>query len=116
MNVQFDTDSARTRPEHREEVLEVVRFMREYPQTRVTIEGHTDDRGDAAYNRNLSQRRAQAIADMLVADFGIPASRVSAIGYGESRPVATNDTVEGRQRNRRVVGVVEATVETRQPD
>lgn len=111
LNVQFDTDSSITRPEHRAEVRKVVDFMEEYPQTRVTIEGHTDSDGDAVYNRHLSQRRAQAIAEMIIQEFGISRSRVSAIGYGEDRPIATNDTAEGRQRNRRVVGVVEATVE-----
>jgi len=86
--------------------------MQKYPETQVTIEGHTDSRGSAEYNRNLSQQRADAIAGILKDRFGVPAARVTAIAYGESRPIDTNDTAEGRQRNRRVVGVVEATVET----
>jgi len=110
LDVKFDVDSAETRPDHRAEVAEIHRFMTEYPQTRVTIEGHTDDTGAADYNEDLSQRRADAIAQMLIVDFDIDADRVSAIGYGEERPVATNETTEGRQQNRRVVAVVEATV------
>lgn len=112
LNVQFDFDSAAARPGHRAEVKRVYDFMRQYPQTKVTIEGHTDSRGSAEYNKNLSQRRANTIAEMLTSDFNVEADRVSAIGYGEERPVASNDTDEGRQDNRRVVGVVEADVET----
>ena len=110
--VQFDRNSAEARPEHVAEVRKVFEFMEKYPQTRVTIEGHTDSRGSAEYNRNLSQQRADTIANILKNRFGVSASRVSAVGYGESRPIDTNDTAEGRQRNRRVVGVVETSVET----
>jgi OOP family OmpA-OmpF porin len=111
LNVQFDNNSSDARPEHGAAVRRVFTFMQQYPATSVTIEGHTDSRGSAEYNRDLSQRRADTIADLLVNDFGIARSRVKAIGYGETRPIETNDTAEGRQNNRRVVGVVEATVE-----
>lgn len=111
LNVQFDFDSAKARPGHRSEVKRVYDFMREYPQTKVTIEGHTDSRGSNEYNQKLSQRRANTIANMLTTEFNIDADRVTAIGYGEERPVASNDTDEGRQDNRRVVGVVEANIE-----
>lgn len=111
LKVEFELNSADTRPEHREEVARVYQFMQEYPGTRVTIEGHTDSLGNADYNRDLSQRRAQSVADMLINDFGMSASRVNAMGYGEDRPVASNETAEGRQQNRRVVGVVETVVE-----
>ena len=112
LNVQFDFDSAAARPEHRAEVKRVYDFMREYPQTKVTIEGHTDSRGSADYNKDLSQRRADTIAEMLTTDFSLSSDRVSAVGYGEERPIASNETDEGRQANRRVVGVVEANVES----
>lgn len=111
LNVQFDFDSAAARPGHRAEVKRVYDFMRQYPQTKVTIEGHTDSLGSAEYNKNLSQRRANTIANMLTTDFNVDADRVTAVGYGEDRPVASNDTDAGRQENRRVVGVVEADVE-----
>jgi OOP family OmpA-OmpF porin len=67
----------------------------------ITIEGHTDSRGDEAYNRDLSQRRAQAAGDYLAAK-GVAEDRITVIGRGESSPLATNDTEEGRAQNRRV--------------
>ncbi len=108
LNVEFDNNSSASRPEHRSEIERVYRFMQEYPLTKVTIEGHTDSRGAAEYNKSLSQRRANTVAQVLINDFGIAANRVTAIGYGEERPIATNETAAGRQKNRRVVGVVEA--------
>lgn len=111
LNVEFDYDSAAARPGHRAEVERVFNFMTEYPQTKVTVEGHTDDRGAEAYNQKLSERRAKTIANILTEDFNISSDRVSAIGHGESKPIASNDTSEGRQTNRRVVGVVETNVE-----
>ncbi len=111
LNVQFDFDSAKARPAHRAEVKRVYDFMRAYPQTKVTIEGHTDSRGSNEYNQKLSQRRANTIANMLTTEFDVAADRITAIGYGEERPIASNDTDEGRQDNRRVVGVVEADIE-----
>lgn len=111
LNVEFDLNSAAARPDHRAEVKRVYDFMQEYPQTRVTIEGHTDSAGSNAYNQDLSQRRANTIAGILINDFGVDATRVSSVGYGEAKPIASNDTIEGRQKNRRVVGVVEAIVE-----
>lgn len=113
LNVQFPNNSSVAQPEHRSAVRRVYEFMRQYPESRVTIEGHTDDRGSAEYNRSLSQRRADTIAGLLVRDFGIDASRVSSIGIGEEQPIASNDTEEGRRLNRRVVGVVEALAERR---
>ena len=97
-----------------DEVKKVADFMREYPQTEVVFEGHTDDRGAAEYNRQLSQRRANAVAKMLIEDFNIDRSRVTAIGYGEEKPLVDNATAENRAKNRRVVAVVSATVEKTQ--
>jgi len=109
--VEFDNNSSAARPEHRAEVRKVFEFMVSYPNTEVTIEGHTDSRGEESYNKNLSQKRANTIAEMLITEFGIQRSRVSTQGYGEARPIASNETAAGRQQNRRVVGVVKATVE-----
>lgn len=106
LNIEFDFDSAKARPEHTAEVRKVADFMAQYPGSNVTMEGHTDSRGSDKYNEGLSERRAKTIAEMLVNDFGIASSRVSSVGYGESRPIDTNDTDEGRQRNRRVVASV----------
>ncbi|WP_349773448.1 OmpA family protein [Psychrobacter sp. WY6] len=71
------------------------------------IEGHTDSRASDSYNQALSQRRVNAVKEVLISQFGIGAERLTAIGYGESQPIATNSTTEGRQLNRRVVAVVE---------
>lgn len=111
LNVEFDYDSADARPEHRVEAQKVFDFMTQYPNTKVTVEGHTDDRGAEAYNQDLSQRRADTIANILTEDFNVAAGRVSAMGYGEAKPIASNDTAAGRQDNRRVHGVVEAHIE-----
>lgn len=112
LDVEFDTNSADARPEHRSEARRVAQFMREHPLTKVVVEGHTDDRGSAAYNQQLSERRAATVAGLLV-DLGIAADRVTSVGVGEARPRADNSTAEGRQRNRRVVAVVSAREEKR---
>jgi OOP family OmpA-OmpF porin len=113
LNVEFDTNSAESRPSHYSEVKKVADFMRQHPLTQVLVEGHTDDTGSAAYNQRLSERRAATIANQLINDFGVTADRVSSVGVGEARPIADNSTEEGRQRNRRVVAVVSAKVERR---
>jgi OOP family OmpA-OmpF porin len=110
LNVTFASNSAETQEEHIAEVEKVAAFMLEYPLTKVTIEGHSDSSGSASYNKTLSQRRANSIAQLLIGKFGIDAHRVSAIGYGEERPIASNDSAAGRLKNRRVVAVVEAEV------
>ena len=107
LNVEFDFDSSDPRDEHTGEVQKVAEFMLEHPHSSVVMEGHTDSRGADEYNQGLSERRAGTIADMLVEKFDISSDRVSSAGYGESQPTATNDTEEGRQKNRRVVAAVE---------
>jgi OOP family OmpA-OmpF porin len=114
MNIRFANDSDVVEQQYRSEIQKVADFMREYPQTNVVVEGHTDDRGAADYNQQLSDRRARAVANSLINDFSIPARRVSSVGKGEAEPIADNTSAEGRASNRRVVGVVSASVETRQ--
>ena len=82
--------------------------MKQYPQTTTTVEGHTDAIGSDAYNQGLSERRANAVRDVLVNQHGIESGRFSSVGYGESRPVADNDSDSGRAINRRVEAEVEA--------
>ncbi len=91
------------------EVAKLATFMKQYPDTTVAIEGYTDNRGKVAYNKWLSERRANAVKKSLINKFGIDASRISATGYGPIKPIASNDTAEGRNKNRRVVGVIKAT-------
>ncbi|MCP5178557.1 MAG: OmpA family protein [Pseudomonadales bacterium] len=102
LNLEFDFDSAQLRASHGPEIDEVVAFMRQFPNSSAVLEGHTDSRGADAYNQRLSERRANAVMNYMIQNGGIAASRLSADGFGESRPIDTNDTDEGRQHNRRV--------------
>ena len=79
--------------------------MRSYGYQNLSIEGHTDSKGTEEYNQKLSERRAEAVANYLV-KLGVDRDKVSAVGYGESNPVATNETDSGRQLNRRVEIIV----------
>jgi outer membrane protein OmpA-like peptidoglycan-associated protein len=81
---------------------EVVPIMREHPDLTVKVEGFTDSSGAAQYNQALSERRARAVRDHLMAAAGISGSRIEAAGYGAAQPVASNDTADGRAENRRV--------------
>ena len=105
--VQFDTDRSIVKNEYRDDIRRVADFMKEYPNTKAVIEGHTDSVASDAYNLRLSNDRANSVRQYLIKEFGVEASRLTSRGYGESRPIATNDTDEGRQKNRRVWAVVE---------
>jgi len=83
-------------------IAEIAAVLRDDPHLRVRIEGHTDGAGDAAYNRDLSRRRAQSVKAYLVSRFAISAARLETQGYGPDRPIATNATAKGRALNRRV--------------
>jgi outer membrane protein OmpA-like peptidoglycan-associated protein len=100
-DVTFDTNSTVVKPGLMSEIDRVAAVLRQYPQTLVRVEGYTDSVGSSEYNMELSIRRANAIKNLLV-QRGIAESRIDAVGYGETMPVATNDTEAGRQRNRRV--------------
>jgi outer membrane protein OmpA-like peptidoglycan-associated protein len=108
LDVKFDFDRAQVRQDSYEDIRVLADFMKQYRQTSSTVEGHTDSVGTDAYNQRLSERRAQAVRDVLVNQYGVEANRLEAIGYGESRPVADNATEEGRAINRRVEASVEA--------
>ena len=99
--VNFDFDKATIRPDARPVLDEAIRILKEESGISVVAEGHTDAVGSETYNQGLSERRAQAVRDYLV-DGGVAPSRIETVGYGESQPVATNDTAEGRAQNRRV--------------
>jgi len=107
LNVLFDFDKSDVKPKYHDEIKRVADYMNAYPWEKATLEGHTDSKGTDAYNEKLSQRRVDAIKKYLVEKFGISADRLKAVGYGESKPIATNDTDEGRQLNRRVQAVME---------
>ncbi|GAB4262106.1 MAG: hypothetical protein Kow0065_12770 [Methylomicrobium sp.] len=99
--VLFDFDKSIIKPDFVKRLQNVIHVMNLNPDLTVSIEGHTDNFGSDSYNQALSQRRAHAVKKYLV-DHGISASRMEAHGYGESRPIDTNDTEEGRYNNRRV--------------
>lgn len=100
-DVLFDTNEASLKPGAMLAMDRLARFLETHADTRLIVEGHTDSTGSDAYNQELSQRRARAVADELVSR-GIASSRFEVIGRGEGFPVAGNDTAAGRQQNRRV--------------
>ena len=104
-DVLFDSGSATLRPGGRRLVARMAHFLREYPERTLAIEGFTDSAGDDLYNQQLSERRAAAVQIAMMEE-GIEGSRILVRGYGEAFPVASNDTAEGRQRNRRVEMVI----------
>lgn len=107
LNILFDTNKAVIKPKYKKEVKKVADFMKKYPDTKATIEGHTDNVGKEAANVKLSQKRADAVAKMLVKTYKINKSRVKAVGYGPKKPVASNDTAAGKAQNRRVEAAIE---------
>jgi outer membrane protein OmpA-like peptidoglycan-associated protein len=100
-DVLFDTNKATLKSGADQRIDRLASFLQKNPNERLIIEGHTDSTGSEEYNQELSQRRAQAVADAL-ATRGVPASRYQVVGRGRGLPVATNATAEGRQQNRRV--------------
>lgn len=113
LQVNFAFDSDVIESYYSPDVQAVADFMREYPLSRVEIEGHTDSDGSDEYNIDLSQRRAQAVALLLVNEFTVASTRVTAVGYGEQRPLFTNNTEGNKAKNRRVVAVIRAAEERR---
>lgn len=97
----FGYDSDELMPGARDNMRKFAASLEKYPSTRAMIVGHTDTRGSTAYNADLSQRRADATANF-IAQGGVARSRLDTSGRGESEPIATNDTENGRQQNRRV--------------
>ena len=108
LNVQFDTNKAVVKEKYHDEIKRVADFMKEFPDTTAVIEGHTDNIASAAYNQKLSEKRANSVRQYLIDKFGIDSSRITATGYGLTKPTASNDTEEGRQKNRRIDAVMEA--------
>ena len=100
-DVLFEFNRADIKATGHNELRKLAEFLKKHPDRQVLIEGHTDDIGSNAYNENLSRRRAEAVANALAA-LGVPSPRVTAVGYGESYPVAANTTDTNRALNRRV--------------
>jgi len=99
--ILFGFDSYSLTPESQESVMELAEILNKYPETNLMIVGHTDNRGAESYNQDLSEKRASAVANYLKMR-GVSEDRLTTIGQGFDNPVETNDTEEGRARNRRV--------------
>jgi outer membrane protein OmpA-like peptidoglycan-associated protein len=99
--ILFDTGRASLKTESVSVFVDIIKILNEYPNAKFTVEGHTDSVGSEKLNQSLSEKRANSVRDFLVQE-GIGADRLTAIGYGEAKPIATNDTRAGRAQNRRV--------------
>jgi OOP family OmpA-OmpF porin len=104
LNVEFEFNKDVVLAIYGDQLDAIAAAMKAHEDIDLVLEGHTDSSGSDDYNMSLSDRRAKAVKAKLVSDYGIPADRVSAMGYGETQPAASNATDEGRARNRRVVG------------
>jgi len=111
LHIQFAVNTADIDIKYHSQLKEVAEFMMTYGKTKAVIEAHTDNLGNDVYNLKLSQKRAESVVNYLVKHFGVPASRLSAIGYGETKPIDDNSTKIGRQRNRRAVAVISAIID-----
>jgi OOP family OmpA-OmpF porin len=110
INVEFDTNKADIKPAFDKELQKFADVMKNYPDLKVVIEGHTDNVGKKAYNQKLSEKRANSIKNYLTQKYGIEASRLTAQGYGDSKPIESNKTKAGRQNNRRVEAAVDYSI------
>ena len=115
LNVKFDTAKAVVKKKYHNDIKKVADFMKAYPGTTAVIEGYTDNVdkfNNPENNIKLSQARADSVRQYLIDNFRIDASLITAVGYGPNKPIASNDTNKGRQKNRRVQAVIE-TVQTK---
>lgn len=111
--ILFDFDSSTLRDEARQNLGEFAESMKEFEETNILVVGHTDAKGPEEYNQKLSDRRAESATGYLV-ERGIDAGRLTSVGRGETEPVASNETAEGRQQNRRVEVAIYASEEYRE--
>ena len=110
LHIEFDIDKAEIKPEYKDEVARVGNFLKQYPETTAVIEGHTDNVGTPEHNMKVSRLRAESVVKYLVEKFGIETSRLSASGYGSTRPIADNATDAGKQQNRRIEAVIDCAI------
>ncbi len=102
IDIQFDTNKSNIKPQYKNELKTLADFLKEFPNAKGVIEGHTDNVGNKASNMKLSQRRADSVRSYLIKTFGIAPERIKAEGYGPTKPVADNKTKEGKAKNRRI--------------
>jgi outer membrane protein OmpA-like peptidoglycan-associated protein len=111
--ILFDVDKSNIRPDAEVELTKLAEILVKYEDTDILLEGHTDSSGADDYNQALSERRAAAVKAFLVTH-GVKGARMTTIGYGETQPIADNQTVEGRQANRRVEAAIMANEELKE--
>jgi outer membrane protein OmpA-like peptidoglycan-associated protein len=99
-NIFFDFNKSTLRPESTAELERLIKLLNDVPNMRIEISGHTDNKGSAEYNQKLSESRSKSVVDYLVSK-GVNSGRLEFKGYGLTQPIASNDTEEGRQENRR---------------
>jgi OOP family OmpA-OmpF porin len=102
LQVLFDVDRSTITEAGQKELQKAVAFVKKYPGAKIEVGGHTDSTGTDAYNMKLSERRATAVKNYLIKEAGVDSSKITAIGYGKTKPVADNKTAAGRAQNRRV--------------
>ena len=113
LDIEFDINKSDIRPQYHEEVAKVGTFMKNNPTTTAVIEGYTDEVGTEEYNQRLSQRRADSVVKFLETHFGIDSSRLTAKGYGETKPISTNTTDAGKQKNRRIDAIIDCALDVK---
>ena len=106
LNINFNTNSVTIKSTQLDQLGQMAELMKTYPDTTAVIEGHTDSRGSATKNLEISQRRAQSIKKYFANTFGIAPERITVEGFGDTRPIASNATSEGRRKNRRVLVIL----------
>ena len=111
LNVEFDAGKSIVKPAYYKEIEGIADVMKKYPALNIVVEGHTDNVKGKKYNLMLSQKRAEAIKAVMVKKFKIESARITAKGFGFSKPIGDNSTKEGRKLNRRVEASVEYTIE-----
>lgn len=115
LKIEFATNKADIRKVYFDRLEKVAQFLNNFPDTEAVIEGHTDNVGSEKHNLKLSQRRADSVKTFLTDKYGIAPSRLKANGFGESMPIADNDTADGKQRNRRVIAIISTVVIKQEP-
>ena len=112
VGLTFQSGQDVVRPAYRQLLDKVRQAIDVFPRSQVTVEGHTDAYGGDENNLALSRRRADAVSAYLTNELNVPAFRLSSVGYGETQPIANNDTEQGRERNRRIDIIIEPQLES----
>ncbi|MCX5826555.1 MAG: OmpA family protein [Deltaproteobacteria bacterium] len=110
IDIEFDYNKYDVKPRYHQELKKIGDVMAANPELKMVIEGHTDNVGGKGYNMNLSARRAEAVRAYIIEHFGVKKTHLTSKGYGMSKPIASNKTAAGRQKNRRVEAAVEYTI------